>query len=55
MSDMAKIGQLTSKLKAVDWTKDENNPWMRAASGWAGLKHLYGVLYGWVYADISPR
>ena len=53
--DMAKIGQLTSKLKAVDWTKDENNPWMRAASGWSGLKQLYGVLYGWVYADISPR
>ena len=49
-----KLEDLVSKLSAVDWEKDQKNPWMQSQAGFAGQKELYEVLYGLVYSDIVP-
>ena len=53
--EMGRVLQLTEKLTSVNWARDENNPWMRALYGWAGMNTLYGVLYDWVYSDSYPE
>lgn len=37
-----------TKLSAVDWTKSDENPWMRAQAGFAGRDRLYETLKDWV-------
>jgi DGQHR domain-containing protein len=42
------------RLDAVDWRKDESNPWMRAQAGFAGQIPLYETLKDWVLLNKLP-
>jgi hypothetical protein len=43
------------RLDAVDWRKDEANPWTRAQAGFAGQIPLYETLRDWVLMNRAPR
>jgi hypothetical protein len=44
-----------ARLDAVDWRKDEANPWMRAQAGFAGQIPLYETLRDWVLMNRVPK
>jgi hypothetical protein len=42
------------RLSSVDWTKSDDNPWMRAQAGFAGRDRLYETLKDWVLLGKQP-
>lgn len=49
-----KMSDLVEKLSAVNWERDDKNPWMRSQAGFAGQKVLYTMLHEFVYLDKEP-
>ncbi|UDL16697.1 hypothetical protein SEA_ATUIN_4 [Arthrobacter phage Atuin] len=48
------VADMVTRLGAVDWEKQERNPWMASSAGFAGMGVLYNMLYNLVYLDRAP-
>jgi DGQHR domain-containing protein len=48
------VADLVSRLGQVDWEKRPGNAWMSSGAGFAGMGHLYKMLYDLVYLDKAP-
>jgi hypothetical protein len=48
------IADKATRLSSVDWTKADDNPWMRAQAGFAGRDRLYETLKDWVLLGKQP-
>ena len=44
----------TTRLSSVNWTKDDDNEWMRAQAGFAGRDRLDEILKDWVLLGKQP-
>jgi DGQHR domain-containing protein len=48
------VADMVTRLGAVDWEKQPQNPWMASSAGFAGMGVLYNLLYNLVYLDRAP-
>lgn len=48
------MGEMVTKLGAVDWEKRKNNPFMATSAGFGGQRQLYEILYDLVYLNKAP-
>ena len=44
-----KVGDLVEKLRAVDWEKRRDNPYMATSGGFGGQRQLFEILYSITY------